>query len=84
MSSTLFGCFVGRSFYHFTHFDTISASFIGVMIKRFKWVFVDTLLIIIKVHITLVDVYVAIRNTKYFFHFIHVHFDLDYPIDFLP
>ena len=35
MSSILFGCFVGRSFYHFTLFDTISASFIGVMIKRY-------------------------------------------------
>ena len=45
---------------------------------------VDTTLIILKVHITLVDVYGAIRNTKYFFHFILVHFDLDYPIDFLP
>ena len=50
------------------------------------WVFVDTTLIIIKVNITLVQVHVAIRNTRYFFKFILgvLHFDLDYPIDFGP
>lgn len=48
------------------------------------WVFVDTTLIIIKVDITLVQVHVAIRNTRYFFHFILVHVDLDYPTDFGP
>ena len=35
MSSILFGCFVGRSLYHFALFDTSSASCIGVMIKRY-------------------------------------------------
>ena len=29
MSSILYGCFVGRSLYHFALFDTSSASFIG-------------------------------------------------------
>ena len=48
------------------------------------WVFVDTILIIIKVNITLVQVHVAIRNTRYFFHFFLVHVDLDYPTDFGP
>ena len=48
------------------------------------WVFVDTTLIIIEVNITLVQVHVAIRNTRYFFHFILVHVDLDYPTDFGP
>ena len=48
------------------------------------WVFVDTILIIIKVNITLVQVHVAIRNTRYFFHVILVHVDLDYPTDFGP
>ena len=48
------------------------------------WVFVDTTLIIIKVNITLVQVHVAIGNTRYFFHFILVHVDLDYPTDFGP
>ena len=48
------------------------------------WVFVDTILIIIKVNITLVQVHVAIRNTRYFFDFTLVHVDLDYPIDFGP
>ena len=48
-------------------------------------VFLDTVLrIIFKMNVTLVQVHVAIRNTRYFFHFILVHFDLDYPIDFGP
>lgn len=47
------------------------------------WVFVDPVLIIIKVNITLVQVYVAIRDGN-FCYYIHVHIDFDYPIEFVP
>ena len=47
------------------------------------WVFVDTILTIFKVNITLVQVYVAIRVFN-FLYFIPVHFEFDYPIEFGP
>ena len=47
-------------------------------------VFVDSILIIFEVNITLVQVYVAIRASFSFLYFIYVHFDFDYPIEFGP
>ena len=47
------------------------------------WVFVDFILIIIKVNITLVQVYFSSRVYN-FLDFINVHFDFDYPTDFGP
>ena len=46
-------------------------------------IFVDTIPMIIKVNITLVQVYVASRVYN-FLDFVNVHFEFDYPTDFGP
>ena len=55
----------------------------GFIVILSVWVFVDAVLIMFKVNITLVQVYIAIIDGN-FRYFILVHIDLDYPIDFVP